>query len=75
MVEKEQAENEENMPLCENKFKAQLEVPLVEQLSDVPQDPKKGDEKERRRKNFYWFSNKENLAAGTYLQILFSSGS
>ncbi|WP_017470474.1 IS1182 family transposase [Amphibacillus jilinensis] len=75
----EQAEKEAKLPLYEKKIEAQLDVPLHELRSEVPQDPKWGVKKNSEGKNVFWYGYKGHLAVGTssqyILQSLFSSGS
>ena len=75
---KEQAEREANLPLYERKIADQLDVPLKELRSSVPQDPKWGVKKNSEGQNVFWFGYKGHLAVGTssqyILQSLFSSG-
>jgi len=75
---KEQAEKEANMPLYEKKIEAQLDIPLADLRSEVPQDPKWGVKKNSEGKNVFWFGYKAHLTVGTtsqyILDSLFSSG-
>lgn len=75
---KEQAEMEANLPIYEKKIEAQLDVPLSNLRSKVPQDPKWGIKKNSEGKNVFWFGYKGHLAVSTssqyILQSLFSSG-
>ena len=76
---KEQAEKEANLPIYEKKIEDQLDVPLTELRSEIPQDPKWGVKKNSEGKNEFWFGYKgHHLAVGTssqyILQSLFSSG-
>jgi len=75
---KEQAEKEANLPLYDKKIKAQLDVPLAELRTEVPQSPRWGVKKNSAGKNEFWFGFKGHLAVGTssqyILQSLFSSG-
>ena len=74
----EQAEMEANLPVYERKIESQLDIPLAELRSEVPQDPKWGIKKNSEGKNVFWFGFKGHLAVGTssqyILQALFSSG-
>ncbi len=76
---KEQAEKEDSLPLYEKKIEAQLDVPLAELRTEVPQDPKWGVKKNSEGRNVFWFGYKGHLAVGSssqyILQTLFSSGS
>ena len=75
---KDKAEKEANLPLYEKKIEAQLDVPLAELRSEVPQDPKWGVKKNSEGKNVFWFGYKAHLIVGTssqyILDSLFSSG-
>jgi len=75
---KEQAEREANLPLYEKKIEVQLDVPLDELRSSVPQEPKWGVKKNSEGKNVFWYGYKGHLGVGTtsqyILQALFSSG-
>src|SRR5699024_12800471 len=75
---KEQAEKEANLPIYEKKIEAQLDVPLAELRSEVPQDPKWVVKKNSEGKNVFWFGYKAHLIIGTssqyILDSLFSSG-
>jgi|SRR5690625_2854468 len=74
----EQAEKEANLPMFKKKIEAQLDVPLAELRTQVPQDPKWGVKKNSEGKNVFWYGYKGHLAVGTssqyILQSLFSSG-
>lgn len=74
----EQAEREANQPLFEKKIEAQLDVPLDELRTHIPQVPKWGVKKNSEGKNVFWYGYKAHLAVGTtsqyILQSLFSSG-
>jgi len=74
----EKAELEANLPLFEKKIEDQLDVPLAELRSQVPQDPEWGVKKNSEGKNVFWYGYKAHLAVGTssqyILQSLFSSG-
>src|SRR5699024_11466068 len=75
---KDKAEKEANLPLYEKKIEAQLDVPLAELRSEVPQDPKWVVKKNSEGKNVFWFGYKAHLIIGTssqyILDSLFSSG-
>ena len=75
----EQAEMEANLPLFEKRIEAQLDVPLADLRTEVPQDPKWGVKKNSEGINVFWYGYKGHLAVGTssqyILQSLFSSGS
>lgn len=75
----EQAEIEANLPLYEKKIEAQLDVPLADLRTEVPQAPKWGIKKNSEGKNVFWYGYKGHLAVGTssqyILHSLFSSGS
>lgn len=74
----EQAEREVNLPIFEKKIEAQLDVPLAELRSQVPQDPQWGVKKNSEGKNIFWYGYKAHLAVGStsqyILQSLLSSG-
>lgn len=65
--------------MYDKKIEAQLDVPLTELRTEVPQDPTWGVKKNSEGKNVFWFGYKGHLAVGTssqyILQALFSSGS
>jgi len=67
------------LPIYEKKIEDQLDVPLIELRTEIPQDPKWGVKKNSEGKNEFWFGYKGHLAVGTssqyILQSLFSSGS
>ncbi|GBF11204.1 IS5/IS1182 family transposase [Tepidibacillus sp. HK-1] len=75
----EQAEHEANLPLFEKKIEDQLDVPLVELRTKIPQEPRWGVKKNSEGKNVFWYGYKAHLAVGAksqyILQSLFSSGS
>lgn len=75
---KDEAEREANLPLYEKKIEAQLDVPLADLRSEIPQDPKWGVKKNSEGKNVFWFGYKAHLIVGTssqyILDSLFSSG-
>ncbi|GAA0310814.1 hypothetical protein GCM10008924_30500 [Gracilibacillus halotolerans] len=75
---KEQAEMEAKLPLYDRKMEVQLDVPLTELRSKVPQHPAWGVKKNSEGKNVFWFGYKGHLAVGSssqyILQALFSSG-
>lgn len=74
----EPAEIEANLPLFEKKIKEQLDVPLAEPRSQIPQAPQWGVKKNSEGKNVFWYGYKAHFAVGTtsqyILQSLFSSG-
>ncbi|MFC0477109.1 transposase [Robertmurraya beringensis] len=74
----EQAEREANLPLFEKKIEEQLDVPLEQLRTEVPQNPEWGVKKNSEGKNVFWYGYKAHLAVGTksqyILQSLFSSG-
>lgn len=74
----EKAELKANLPLFEKKIEDQLNVPLAELRSEIPQDPEWGIKKNSEGKNVFWYGYKAHLAVGTssqyILQSLFSSG-
>lgn len=74
----EKAEREANLPLFEKKIEDQLDVPLDQLRSEIPQNPEWGVKKNSEGKNVFWFGYKAHLAVGTksqyILQSLFSSG-
>ena len=76
---KEQTQKEANLPIYEKKIENQLDVPLVQLRTEVPQTPKWGVKKNSEGKNVFWFGYKGHLAVGTLsqyiLQSIFSSGS
>ncbi len=75
---KDEAEKEANLPLYEKKIEEQLDAPLAELRTEVPQDPKWGVKKNSEGKNVFWFGYKAHLVVGTssqyILDSLFSSG-
>jgi len=75
---KEKAEKEANLPIYEKKIEDQLDVPLDELRTEIPQTPKWGVKKNSEGKNEFWFGYKGHLAVGTssqyILQSFFSSG-
>ena len=62
----------------EKKIEEQLDVPLDQLRSEIPQNPEWGVKKNSEGKNVFWFGYKAHLAVGTksqyILQSLFSSG-
>src|SRR5690606_7584991 len=76
MIEK--AEREASLPLFEKKIEDQLDVPLAELRSEIPEDPQWGVKKNSEGKNVFWYGYKAHLAVGStsqyILQSLFSSG-
>jgi transposase len=74
----EKAEREATLSLFEKKIEDQLDVPLAELRSEVPQDPQWGVKKNSEGKNVFWYGFKAHLAVGAtsqyILQSLFSSG-
>src|SRR5690606_28168032 len=76
MIEK--AEREASLPLFEKKIEDQLDVPLAELRSEIPEDPQWGVKKNSEGKNVFWYGYKAHLAVGStsqyILQSLVSSG-
>src|SRR5690606_28643850 len=74
MIEK--AEREANLPLFEKKIEDQLDVPLAELRSEIPEDPQWGVKKNSEGKNVFWYGYKAHLAVGSTSQYIlqFSSG-
>lgn len=74
----QQAELEANQSIFEKKIEDQLDVPLTELHSEIPQNPEWGIKKNSEGKNVFWYGYKGHLAVGTtsqyILQSLFSSG-
>jgi transposase len=74
----EQTEREAYLPLYEKKIIEQLDVPLSELRSQIPQDPQWGVKKNSEGKNVFWYGFKAHLAVGAssqyIIQSLFSSG-
>lgn len=74
----EKAKIETNLPIFEKKIEDQLNVPLDELRTTIPQDPQWGVKKNSEGKNVFWYGYKAHLAVGTQsqyiLQSLFSSG-
>lgn len=64
--------------MYEKKIEAQLDVPLADLRSKIPQDPKWGVKKNSEGKNVIWFGYKAHLIVGAFSQYilgsLFSSG-
>ncbi|MFC0478058.1 IS1182 family transposase [Robertmurraya beringensis] len=74
----EKTELETNLPLFEKKIEDQLDVPLSDLRTEIPQDPQWGVKKNSEGKNVFWYGYKAHLAVGTtsqyILQSVFSSG-
>lgn len=60
------------------KIEDQLDVPLDQLHSEIPQNPEYGIKKNSEGKNVFWYGNKAHLSVVTkrqyILQSLFSSG-
>jgi transposase len=61
----EKAELEASLPVFEKKIEDQLDVPLEELRSEIPQDPQWGVKKNNEGKNVFWYGFKAHLAVGT----------
>lgn len=69
----EQAKLKENQTIFEKKIEDQLDVPLDELRSQIPQDPQWGVKKNSEGKNVFWYGYKAHLAVGTKSQYIFQS--
>jgi transposase len=69
----EKAEQEANLPLYDKKIEEQLDVPLAELRTKIPQDPKWGIKKNSEGKNVFWYGYKAHLAVGSTSQYIFQS--
>ncbi|MCM3365065.1 MULTISPECIES: transposase [Bacillaceae] len=69
----EKAEHEANLPLFEKKIEEQLDVPLADLRSEIPQAPQWGVKKNSEGKNVFWYGFKAHLAVGTTSQYIFQS--
>src|SRR5699024_11889943 len=67
---KEKADKEANLPIYEKKIEDQLDVPLDELRTEIPQTPKWGVKKNSEGKNEFWFGYKGHLAVGTSSQYI-----
>lgn len=75
---KEQAELEASLSVYEKKIEDQLDVPVDELRSVIPQTPRWGIKKNSEGKNVFWYGYKAHLVVGAssqyVLQTLLSSG-
>lgn len=69
----EKTEREASLPLFEKKIEDQLDIPLVELRTEIPQNPEWGVKKNSEGKNVFWYGYKAHLAVGTTSQYIFQS--